>query len=142
MSLRDENDMGKPYGDDLRRKYLLAYDQGDGTHESLADRFLVSVAWAKKISAQRKRTGQAERVPYHPGRKPAVGSEMHPQIKQWFAAQPDLTLVEVQQKLYVEACISLSLPQIWHLLKKLNLRLKKSRFTPPSAIPRPIKSSA
>ena len=28
VSFRDENDMGKPYGDDLRRKYLLAYDQG------------------------------------------------------------------------------------------------------------------
>lgn len=129
--------MGKPYGDDLRRKYLLAYDQGEGTHESLADRFLVSVAWAKKISAQRNRTGQAERVPYHPGRKPTVGIEMHPQIKLWFAAQPDLTLAEVRQKLQSEASISLSLPQIWHLLKKLNLRLKKSRSTPPNEIPRP-----
>jgi transposase len=118
--------MGRPYGDDLRRKYLHAYDQGEGTHESLADRFCVSVAWAKKISAQRNRTGQAERVPYHPGRKPAVGIEMHPQIKLWFVAQPDLTLAEVQQKLHAEAGISLSLPQIWHLLNKLKLRLKKS----------------
>ena len=142
MRLRDENDMGKPYGDDLRRKYLYAYDQGEGTHESLADRFCVSVAWAKKISAQRNRTGQAERVPHHPGRKMAVGIELHPRIKQWFTAQPDLTLVEVQQKLYAEAGISLSLPQIWHLLKKLKLRLKKSRSTPPSEIPRPTANSA
>ena len=67
--------MGRPYGDDLRRKYLHAYDQGEGTHESLADRFCVSVAWAKKISAQRNRTGQAERVLHHPGRKLAVGIE-------------------------------------------------------------------
>jgi len=128
--------MGKPYGDDLRRKYLHAYDQGEGTHESLADRFSVSVAWAKKISAQRKQTGQAERVAHHPGRKPAVGIEMYPQVKNWFSAQPDLTLVEVQQKLASEAGISLSLPQIWHLLKKLKLRLKKSRSTPPNEIPR------
>ena len=134
--------MGKPYGDDLRRKYLHTYDQGEGTHASLADRFSVSVAWGKKISAQRKRTAQAERVPHHPGRKPAVGIEMHPQIKQWFVAQPDLTLVEVQRKLHAEVGISLSLPQIWHLLNKLNLRLKKSRFTPPNAIPGLIKSSA
>ena len=142
MRLRDENDMGRPYGDDLRRKYLHAYDQGEGTHESLAGRFSVSVAWAKKISAQRNRTGQAERVPYHPGRKLAVGIEMHPQVKSWFAAQPDLTLVEVQQKLKSEAGISLSLPQIWHLLKKLKLRLKKSRSTLPSAIPRLTANSA
>jgi transposase len=128
--------MGKPYGDDLRRKYLLAYDQGEGTYESLADRFSVSAAWGKKISAQRNRTAQAERVPHHPGRKPAVGIEMHPQIKGWFAAQPDLTLAEVQLKLHSDVGISLSLPQIWHLLNKLKLRLRKSRSTPPNEIPR------
>ena len=142
MKLRGKKDMGKPYGDDLRRKYLSAYDRGEGTHKSLAERFSVSVAWAKKISAQRNRTGQAERVPHHPGRKPAVGIEMHPQVKNWFAAQPDLTLAEVQEKLQTEAGISLSLPQIWHLLKKLKLRLKKSRFTPPNAIPRPTENGA
>ena len=42
--------MAKPYRDDLRRKFLLAYDQGEETLEELADRFLVSVGWAKKIS--------------------------------------------------------------------------------------------
>ena len=134
--------MGIPYGDDLRRKLLFAYDQGEGTLDELAHRFSVSVAWAKKISAQRNRTGQAERVPHHPGRKPAVGIEMYPQIKAWFVTQPDLTLAEVQHKLKDEARISLCQPQIWRLLQKLNLRLKKSRFTPPNEIPRPTKSGA
>ncbi len=40
--------MAKPYGDDLRRKFLLAYDQGEETLEELADRFLVSVGWGKE----------------------------------------------------------------------------------------------
>jgi transposase len=133
--------MGIPYGDDLRRKLLQAYDQGDGTLEDLAGRFSVSLGWAKKISAQRNRSGKAERVPYHPGRKPTVGVEMHPRVKAWFAAQPDLTLSEVQLKLRQEAGISLSQPQIWYLLQKLDLRLKKSRSTPPSATPRPTASS-
>jgi len=106
--------LGKPLGDDLRRKLLLAYDQGEGTSEELASRFLVSVGWAKKISAARNRTGQ----------------------------QPDLTLAEVQQKLLGEAGVSLSLPQVWKLLRKLGLRLKKSRYTPPSEIPKPIVNSA
>jgi len=134
--------MGIPYGDDLRRKLLHAYDQGEGTLEELAGRFSVSLAWAKKISAQRNRTGQAERMPYHPGRKPAVGVEMHPQVKAWFVAQPDLTLAEVQEKLKQEASISLCQPQISRLLQKLDLRLKKSRSTPPSATPKPTASSA
>lgn len=134
--------MGKPYGDDLRRKFLFAYDQGEGTLEDLAGRFAVSLGWAKKISAQRNRTGQAERVPHCPGRKPRVGTELYAQVKAWFAAQPDLTLAEVREKLKQEAGISLSQPPIWRLLRKLGLRLKKSRSTPPSAIPRPTASSA
>jgi len=134
--------MGIPYGDDLRRKYLHAYDQGEGTLEELAGRFLVSVAWAKKISAARNRTGQAERVPHHPGRKPTVGVEMHPRVKAWFVVQPDLTLAEVQEKLKDEVGISLCLPQIWRLLQKLNLRLKKSRSMPPNEILRPTANCA
>ena len=67
--------MGEPYGDDLRRRFLLAYDRGEETLGELAERFLVSESWAKKISAQRNRTGQAERVPHHPRRKLRVGAE-------------------------------------------------------------------
>jgi len=134
--------MGKPLGDDLRRKLLYAYDQGEGSLEELASRFLVSAGWAKKISAARNRSGQAERVPHKPGRKPAVGVEAQQQVKGWFVQQPDLTLAEVRQKLLSEAGISLSLPQIWKLLRKLGLRLKKSRSTPANEIPKPIVNSA
>ena len=134
--------MGKPLGDDLRRKLLFAYDQGEGTLEDLASRFLVSVGWAKKISAARNRTGQAERLVHKPGRKPAVGAEAQQQVRTWFVQQPDLTLAEVQQKLLSEAGVSLSLPQVWKLLRKLGLRLKKSRSTPLSEIPKPTANSA
>ena len=134
--------MGKSFGDDLRRKLLFAYDQGEGTLEELASRFLVSVGWAKKISAARNRTGQAERVPHKPGRKPHAGIEAQQQVRAWFVQQPDLTLAEVQQKLLSETGVSLSLPQVWKLLRKLGLRLKKSRSTPPSETPKPTVNSA
>lgn len=117
--------MGIPYGDDLRRKFLLAYDQGEETLEELAGRLLVSVGWAKKVSAQRHRTGKSERVPHQPGRKPRVGPELHPKVLAWVQAEPDLTLAELQSKLRGEAGVSLSLPQIWHRLRKLSPRLKK-----------------
>jgi transposase len=134
--------MGKPLGDDLRRKLLFAYDQGEGTLEQLASRFLVSVGWAKKISAARNRTGQAERLPHKPGRKPHAGIEAQQQVRVWFVQQTDLTLAKVQQKLLGKAGVSLSLPQVWKLLRKLGLRLKKSRSTLPSAIAKPIANSA
>jgi len=134
--------MARAYGDDLRRKFLSAYDQGVDTLEELAERFVVSVGWAKKISAQRHRTGQAERVPHHPGRKPRVGVETQKQVVAWVRAQPDLTLAELSARLHREASVTLSRGRVWYLVRKLGLRLKKSRSTPPSAIAKPTSSGA
>ena len=125
--------MARAYADDLRRKFLAAYDQGVGTLEELAENFSVSLGWAKKISAQRNRTGQAERVPAKPGRKARVGVEAQKQVVAWVSEQPDLTLAEIQAKLHREAAIVLSRGRVWYLLRKLELRLKKSHSTPTSA---------
>jgi hypothetical protein len=46
--------MGRPYGDDLGRRFLFAYDKGESSLEHFASRFFVS-GLAKKISAQRNR---------------------------------------------------------------------------------------
>jgi len=129
------------YSDDLRRKLLSAYDRGEGTLSQLAARFSVSVGWARKISSQRKRTGQAERIPHRPGRKLRASEETQQQVKAWFRTQPDLTLAEVQVRLLDEAGVPLSIPQIWYLLRRLGLRLKKvaprrrarQRSQPPAA---------
>jgi transposase len=134
--------MGRAYGNDLRRKFLLAYDQGESSLEQLASRFLVSVGWAKKISAQRKRSGQAERVPFKPGRKAHAGVEAQSQVAAWIAAQPDLTLAELQAKLGSEAGVVLSRGRVWYLVRKLGLRLKKSHSMPRSATQRPTSSGA
>jgi transposase len=134
--------MAKAYGDDLRGKFLSAYDRGEGTLEELAERFVVSVGWAKKISAQRHRTGQAERVPHHPGRKPHVGAGAQKQVLSWVQTQPDLTLAELSAKLHREASVTLSRGRVWYLVRKLGLRLKKSHSTPSSAIAKQTSSAA
>jgi len=124
-TLRDADGMGLPYWDDLRRKFLSAYDEGQDTLEELAERFLVSIGWAKKISAQRNRTGWPERVPHRPGRKPHAGAEAQQQILVWVESKPDLTLAEIRDRLRSQACVKLNIPQVWHLLRKIGLRLKK-----------------
>ena len=134
--------MAKAYGDDLRRKFLSAYDEGAGTLEELADRFVVSLGWAKKISAQRNRTGQAERVRHQPGRKPRAGAEAEKQVMAWVRAQPDLTLAELSAKLNREASVVLSRGRVWYLVRRLGLRLKKSRSTPSNETPKPTVSVA
>jgi transposase len=128
--------MAKAYDDDLRRKFLESYDQGKGSLEELAGQFGVSLGWAWKISAQRKRTGQAERVRHLPGRKPRVNAETERRVMQWVAAKSDLTLAEIETRLLLEAGVKLSRGRVWYLLRKLGLRLKKSRSMPPSATPK------
>jgi transposase len=134
--------MATAFGDDLRRKFLSAYDAGSYSLEELAATFMVSVGWAKKISAARTRTGRTERPSYQPGRKPRANAEVQQQVVSWVAAQPDLTLVEIQQKLKAEAAVVLSRGRVGALVNKLGLRFKKSHSTLPNAIPKPTKSGA
>jgi transposase len=131
--------MAKPYDDDLRRKFLAAYDRGEGTIPSLSARFGVSVPWGWKISAARKRSGHPERVRHHPGRKRKVGTEVEQQVLKWVRERTDLTLEQIQVKLDEEVEISLCLSAVWLLVRRLGLRLKKSRFMPPSVTPKPTK---
>jgi transposase len=64
------------------------------------------------------------------------------QVLNWVGERTDLTLEQLQAKLHEEAAISLCLSAVWLLVRRLGLRLKKSRSTPPSATPKPIKNAA
>lgn len=124
--------MAKAYSNDLRRKLLEAYDRGEGSLRELAERFRVSVPYAWKISAQRKRTGQAERVEQPHGPKSKVTPEIEERLRGWVRQQPDLTLVELQDRLAEAARLPVSLARLWQVLQRLQLRLKKNRSMPRS----------
>lgn len=128
--------MAKSYGDDLRRKLLEAHDRGEGTLVQLAERFSVSLPWAWKISAQRKRSGQMERVQQRRGARPKVTAAVEQRLRGWVEAQPDLTLAELQQKLEKAAHVHVSIGRLWQVLRQMGLRLKKSRSTPANATPK------
>jgi transposase len=130
--------MGTAYSDDLRRKLLEAHARKEGSLTELAARFSVSVAWALKISAQFTRSGKMERPE---GRRRGPASKITPEIqkalKDWIAHQPDLTLAELQLRLFEQHKLEVSLSRLWTVLKNMGLRLKKSRSTPPSRTPKP-----
>jgi transposase len=90
--------MARAYSNDLRRKLLEAYDRGEGTLPELADRFGVSTAWAWKISAQRRRTGQMERGERRYGPRSKVTGAVGEQLRSWIGEHPDRTLQELQQR--------------------------------------------
>jgi transposase len=132
--------MAKSYGDDLRRKLLQAHDRGEGSLQQLAERFSVSAPWAWKISAQRKRSGQMERVEQRRGTVRKVTAEVEQRLRDWVQAQPDLTLAELQQKLAQAHHLQVSIGRLWQVLRQMGLRLKKSHSTPANATRKRISS--
>jgi transposase len=130
--------MPQGYADDLRRKFLEAYDQGRGGLEKLAALFGVSYGWAQKIVAARRRTGRAERPP---GARRGRVSRLTPQLRSALSAQlqiqPDATLAELQRWLYEKHAVAVSVARLCRVLQELGLRLKKSRSTPPSRTRQP-----
>jgi transposase len=131
--------MARAYSDDLRKKLLKAYVAGQGTLRELAVRFDVSVAWAWKVSSAHKKTGSMEREPQvRHGRSSRVDVE---RVKQLLDARPDLTLRGLAEAL-TEAGSPVSQSHLWRVVRGLGYRLKKSRSTPPNAIPQPAANGA
>jgi transposase len=127
--------MPRAYSDDLRRKILTAHDRGKGTLGELAERFDVSLPYVKKISAQRLRSGQMERQQQRVrGPRSKVGPAMEALLRAQLEAISDRTLAELQQAVWTELKVSISLAQLWRALRRMDLRLKKSRSTPANKI--------
>lgn len=112
--------MARAYSDDLRRKLLEAHAAGKGTLTELAERFGVSVPWAWKISAAHRATGKVEGIPQR-RRSSAVDTEL---VRKLVKAQPDIVLRELAEAMY-EHGHTVSKSQLWRILNKLGLRLKK-----------------
>src|SRR5436305_10275876 len=134
--------MAKAYGDDLRRRILQCCEEGKQNQAEIAQRFKVSVRYVGKLVAHKRATGQAERIPHRPGRKPKFTSPIRERLRSWLKSQPDLTLKELQKKLDQEERLHSSQFSIWTTLGKMGLRLKKSRSTPKSKTRHGSSSSA
>jgi transposase len=99
----------------------------------LAKRFDVSFGWARKISAALRATGKMERPP---GGRRGPSSKLTEAVRQdlrnWIGKQADLTLAELQVRLYEQRDLEISLSRLWMVLGQMGLRLKKSHSMPPS----------
>ena len=126
MAILRAHAMARPYSDDLRRKLLEAYDAGKGSLSELAERFGVSVGWAWKVSAARKRTGRMERPSYRPGARRRIDERALADI---LRSHPDATLVELQAELENKTGLRFSTQHLWRVVKRLGFRLKKSHST-------------
>jgi transposase len=120
---------------------LAAYAAGKGSQAALAQWFGVSLGWVEKVCRQQRQSGQADRIEQRHGPVSRVDGAAQACLLRAIADRPDLTLVELQRILAEQRGIRLCVAQVWNVLKRLGVRLKKSRSTPPSATPKPIAKS-
>lgn len=113
--------MAAAYSQDLRDRVLAAYERGMATEE-IAEVFVVSPAWARRVRQRYRDCG--ERTP----RK--VGSPGVPKVDRQLLAglvreHPDATAPELRALLGVKCSDS----AIYQALKKLGFTFKKRRST-------------
>ena len=122
--------MARAYSDDLREKVLAACGwRGDASASGEA--FSVSYGWVRKIHAAERQTGSRLRVLQ---RRRASGVDVE-RVRRLVEQKPDIVLRELRAEL-LSVGHAVSITQLWHGLRKLGLRLKKSRSMPPSATPK------
>lgn len=134
--------MPRAYENDLRRKFLDAYAGGKGTLAELAQLFGVSVGWAEKVSGQYRGSGQAERIEQRHGPPSRVDEVAKRCLLEALERRPDLTLTELQSVLAERQGIQVCVAQVWNVLKRMGVRLKKSHSTPRSATARRTANAA
>lgn len=119
--------MAKTYSDDLRSKILEAYEGSDLGLEEVAEQFGVSYGYTKKIRRQQLQSGQMERKPqsrYGPVSR--VTPQVEEQLRTELRRQPDLTLLELAQRLEQSSRIRLGKTRWGQVLQRLHLRRKKN----------------
>jgi transposase len=121
----------KPYSQDLREKIIRALEAGE-TQEEVADRFSVSLSFVEKLWRRWRTSGSCAALAHAGGRQRAL-REQEAAIRKEIAAQPDVTLSELCERLAGAGAPSVSLATMCAELQRLDLPRKKSRSTTASA---------
>ena len=115
--------MGKPYSQDLRERVIAAVDTGTGAYVA-ALLFQVSVSYIYKALIRRRKTGEVTARRSGCGPKPKLAPH-DDALRARVAAEPDITLAELQAWLLAERKVDVSIGCLWNRLKFLKLPLKE-----------------
>jgi transposase len=133
--------MGRAYSDDLRIRILEAYERGEGSCRVLAGRFGVSWEYVRKVRQQLLRKGHRRRlIQSRFGVRSRVTDQVRAHMLALVEAQADITIAELRERIEADKGVPMSWTLTQNWVKRLGLRLKKSRSTPSSAIAKPTAS--
>ena len=113
----------QPYSQDLRDRVLRALERGDRPAD-IARRFEVSRVWVYQVRDRAEESGERSSRPIGGYRRSRV-ADKEQQLRAWIAERPDLTLVEMQQRLAGQG-IAIKVGALWHQLSRWNLTFKKN----------------
>ena len=111
------------YSQDLRERVLRALDRGDRPTE-IARRFEVSRIWVYQVRDRMQQTGQRSSFQIGGHRRSRL-AEMETVLRGWIAAKPELTPVQLQERLGQRG-VSIKIGALWHQLNRWNLTFKKN----------------
>jgi len=124
----------KAYSDDLRLKIIETIQANDLPQVEIAEQFGVSKSFVEKLWHRFRTTG-SYKAKAHAGGVERFLKNDEPLIRELVAAQPDTTLSELCEKVAARTGKSaVTTATMCVEVQRLDLPLKKSRFTPPSAI--------
>lgn len=117
--------MPKCYSTDFRKKILETYLNKEGSYQSIAERFKVSLNTVKRIVYRYYKTGQVITYKHRSGRRELIDETGKETLKKLIKEKPDLTLRELQKQYKAIHGIEPVLAVFHRVLKLLKLSYKK-----------------
>jgi transposase len=114
----------KPYSEDLRVRVVAARQAGHSAQE-VARQFALSKRSVERFCKLQATTGQVRPRQiggYRRSRLAGHGAT----LRDWIAAQNDLTLVEIQERCRKRLRVRIGVNALWHQLERLGLNYKKN----------------
>jgi transposase len=111
------------YSQDLRDRVLRALARGEGPSE-IARRFEVSRFYVYQVRDREQETGVRCSFQIGGHRRSRL-QEAEAVLRSWIAAEPGLTLAELQERLASRG-MTTKIGALWHQLNKWNLSFKKN----------------
>lgn len=125
----------KPYSNDLRLKIIETIQANELPQVEIAEQFGVSQSFVEKLWYRFRTTGSYQAKAHGGGVKRFLKNDEH-LIRQLVAQEPDATLYELCEKVAAQSGKrSVTTATMCVELQRLNLPLKKRRFTPQSGMP-------
>ena len=113
----------RAYSQDLRDRVLGALEREERP-TAIARRYEVSRVWVYQVLKRWQQDGQRHSLRVEGYRRSRIAHKEQ-QLRQWLEAAPDMTLVELSERLAQEG-IELKVPALWHQLNKWGLSFKKN----------------